>query len=349
MQTGHMLIKKIIILIIVPGCLIFIRTNGSVAHARIAKRYLKMASLAPKNLGWAKNIRQIMHPALDRVTNGELKLQWYWNGIMGDDKDYIEKMKANELDGAALTPIGLIMACPAMAVLQLPFLFNNYEEVDYIRDKMWQTFDKIAIKNGFKILIWADQDFDQLYSVKYQMRQWTDYKQAKIVIWNGIVEKKTFAAIGMSTISLRISNIFSALKQEMFDTYMGPAIWVVGAQLYPVFKYVNPIKMRYSPAGAVITINAWNLLPKSYRKGLKDVQMNEARKFCRQCRIDSQKAFQAMHKYGMQVTKTTPDTIKILKKKCLPLRKQFVGRLYSQAILTELLEHLSVFRSKETE
>jgi hypothetical protein len=65
--------------------------------------------------------------------------------------------------------------------------------------------------------------------------------------------------------------------------------------------------------------------------------------------MDSDKAFQAMVKYGMQVSRTDPATIKILKEKSLPLRNQLVGSLYSQAILDELLKHLSVFRSKETE
>lgn len=348
MRIRQTLTYKMMLLFLITFMLSLYKVSG-LAHARIAKKNLRMASLAPKNLGWAKNIREIMHPALDRITHNELKLKWYWNGIMGDDKDYIVKMKAGELDGAALTPEGMVMICPAMAVLQLPFLFNNYEEVDYIRNKMWHRFDTIATKNGFKILIWADQDFDQIYSVKYKMSKWTDFQQARIVMWNGIVEEKTFAAIGMSTIPIRISEIFLALKQEMFDTYMGPAIWVIGSQLYPIFKYANPIKMRYSPAGAVITLNVWNSLPQSYRNGLDDVRKKEAVKFCRQCRLDSQRAFQAMEKYGMQVTKSEPATICILKEKCLPLRTQFVGNFYSQAILSELLKHLSVFRSKETE
>ena len=335
-------------MIIITGVLTHHKMGGLV-HARVAKKYLKMASLAPKNVGWAKNIREIMLPALDKVTNSELRLKWFWNGILGDDKDYIEKMKAGELDGAALTPIGLVKACPEMAVLQLPFLFNNYEEIDYIRNRMWQTFDNIAIKNGFKILIWADQDFDQIYSVKYKMDKLSHFQQAHIVMWNGRIEKETFDALGVTTIPLSVSEIFSALKQEMFDTYIGPAVWVVGTQLYPHFKYVNPMKIRYSPAGAVLTLNVWHSLPQSYRDALNEVRNKESTRFCRQCRIDSHRAFQAMEKYGMQVTKTEPKTLRILKEKCLPLQKQFVGSLYSQAILTELLEHLSVFRSKETE
>ena len=313
MQTRHTLIYQMLLLLIITGALTHYDENGSLAHARGAKRHLKMASLAPKNMGWAKNIREMLHPALDRVTNSELKLKWYWNGILGDDKDYMEKMKAGEIDGAVLTPIGLVMACPAMAVLQIPFLFKNYDEVDYIRNKMWQTFDDIAIQNGFKFLIWADQDFDQIYSVKYKMTRWSDFQQAKIVLCNGIVEKKTFALIGMSTVPLSASEIFLALKQKMFDTYMGPAIGVVGFQLYPVFKYVNPIKMRYSPAVAVVTLNVWKSLPKSYRNGLVEIRNNDSIEFYRQCRIDSQKAFQAMEKYGMQVTKIEPATIRIFK------------------------------------
>ncbi|MBF0449526.1 MAG: TRAP transporter substrate-binding protein DctP [Candidatus Magnetomorum sp.] len=319
------------------------------AQAKTGIKYLKMASLAPKNVGWARNIRNIMHPALDRITHGKLKLKWFWGGIMGDDKDYIEKMKSGKLDGAALTSYGMILACPEMAVLELPFLFNNYDEVDYIREKMWKEFDVIAEKNGFKMLIWADQDFDQIYSVNYRMNQWTDFQQAKIIQWNGIVEKKTFEALHLSFVSLRVSEIYPAIQQNIANTYIGPAIWTVGSQLYPIFKHVNPIKLRYSPAGALITLDVWNSLPKHYRDAWEDIRKKEGNLFCHKTRKDSDKAFQAMEKYGMQVSTTDSATIKILKEQSLPLRKQLAGTLYSQAILDELLKHLSEFRSKETE
>jgi len=321
----------------------------SYSHAKRVKFHLKMASLAPKNVGWARNIRNIMHPALDRVTNGEMRLKWYWNGVMGDDKDYIKKINAGELDGAALTSFGLLLACPEMAVLELPFLFNNYAEVDYIREKMWDTFDAIAEKNGLKLIILADQDFDQIYSVKYPMNKWKHFQQAKIIQWNGIVEQKAFDLLGINYFSMDVSSIFSAIREKLADTYIGPALWVVGSQLYPDFKYVNPIKIRYSPAGTFLSLKVWKSLPQNYRNALIKVRKNEAKEFLKQCRVDSKKAYQAMKKYGMQASKTDPATIKILKDKSLPLRNQFLGKLYSQAILNELLKHLSDFRLKETE
>ena len=314
-----------------------------------ARRYLKMASLAPKNVGWAKNIRNVIHPALERISKGNLKIKWFWGGVMGDDQDYIELMKAGKLDGAALTSYGLVLACPEMAVLELPFMFNNYDEIDYIREKMRETFDKAFEKNGFKLIIWADQDFDQLYSVSLPMNQWKHFQQAKIIQWNGIVEKEMFESFQIQYISMGVSEVYPSINQKLADTYIGPAIWVVGSQLYPIFKHVNPIKIRYSPAGSIVTMKVWNSLPKHYQDQLTDVRLNEGKIFCKKSRNDSEKAFQAMVKYGMQVSKTKPATIKILEEKSLPLRKQLVGTLYSQAILDELLKHLSVFRSKETE
>lgn len=345
MQNRQMMIDKNALKMI---SLIFIVCFTVVfpAHAR---QYLKMASLAPKNVGWARNICKIMHPALERITKDKLKLKWFWGGIRGDDSDYIEQIKAGQLDGAALTSFGLILACPEMAVLETPFLFNSYEEVDYIRENMWKTFDYIAEKNGFKILIWADQDFDQIYSVTHPMKQFQHFQQAKFIQWNGIVEQKMFETLQFNFLSMKVSEIYPSIEQNIADTYIGPSIWVVGSQLYPIFKYINPMKIRYSPAGAVLSLKIWNSLPKQYQDALTEVRTYEGKLFCQKTRMDSDKAFQAMVKYGMQVSQTDPATIKILKEKSLPLRNQLVGSLYSQAILDELLNHLSVFRSKETE
>ena len=316
-------------------------------QASAKKWVIKMATMAPKSVGWAKNIRNIMHPVIDKATDGNIKLKWYWGGVLGDDKDYIQKMKIGQIDGAALSGQGVVIACPEMAVLELPFMFKNYDEVDYIRVKMQKTFDEIAAKHNYKLVIWADQDFDQIYSIKYPMATLDDFSSAKIITWYGPLEQKVLQKLGASPIPVNVPEIVSSMRQGIADTVISPSIAVVGFQMYTIIKYVNPINIRYSPAISICSLDFWNQFPKKYRDNLDSVRTNEVIEFIKRCRVDSDKAYQAMIKYGMKETKMTQADLDEFEKKCRELWYELAGVQYSRATLDELIHHLEEFRAKK--
>jgi len=305
---------------------------------------IKVATLAPKSLGWAQNIRKIMNPAIKKATDGNVKLKWYWGGIMGDDIDYIKKMKEGQIDGAAFSGQGTVIACPEMAVLELPFLFRNYAEVDYIRDRMRGTFDKISEQHGYKLIIWSDQDFDQIYSTKYEMNQLSDFKKAKLISWYGELEQVVLKSLGANPIPVGVPEVVLSMRQGIADTVIAPAIAVVGFQMYTLVRYVNSMNIRYSPACCFVRLDFWNKIPKPYRDKLDGIRNNEAVVFRETCRKDSQKAYDAMIKYGINESNVNADQISIIQKKCEKVWDALAGKLYSKSLLKEVKDRLAEYR-----
>jgi hypothetical protein len=72
-------------------------------------------------------------------------------GQQGDERDFVRKIKLGQLDGAAVTAIGLSMIDESIRVLELPMMFATTDEVDYVADKMWPYFQKKFEKKGFKL------------------------------------------------------------------------------------------------------------------------------------------------------------------------------------------------------
>jgi len=322
--------------------LLMLATNCS--EAASAKYCLKMATLAPKTVGWARHIQIIMHPAIKKATDGQVKLKWYWGGVMGDDRDYVQKMQIGQLDGAALSGQGVVLACPEMAVVELPFMFENYEEVDYIRKVMRDDFDQIASQNGYKIFIWADQDFDQIYSVKYEMSQMDHFKKASILTWYGDLEMALLSELGSDPIPVTVPEISSSIRQGVVDTFIAPSVWVIGSQMYTIMKYVNPVKIRYSPAAAFITLKSWNKIPEKYQKSLLDLRDTAAITFCNKCRDDSIKAYKAMIKYGVKESLMTPTVLADFQSRTKKIWYDLVGKKYQRKTLDKLISQLENFR-----
>lgn len=306
----------------------------------------KLASLAPKNIGWAKHIREIIHPALKNATQGNVELKWFWNGVMGNDKDYIQKMKIGQLHGAAFSGQGVVLVCPEMSVLELPFLFRDYDEVDYVRQKMIKTFDRYVEHRGYKLIIWADQDFDQIYSVKYKMDRLEDFGKARFLTWYGPMEHKLLTTLGSSPVPSNVTEVSPSIVQGVGDALIAPAIWVLGTQLYTRFKYVNPVHIRYSPTAVFVTMDAWNSIPKTYQKNIIAMRSKEAYTFRKKTRQDSKKSYDVMvAKGGLQVTHMKPEDLNQLREESMKIWDDMAGHDFPKELLDEVRSHLKQYRA----
>jgi len=69
-------------------------------------------------------------------TGNAVQFKIYAGGVMGDERDMIRKLHIGQIHSAVLTSAGLSNIIPDMDVLQIPFLFNTYDEVDHVLARM---------------------------------------------------------------------------------------------------------------------------------------------------------------------------------------------------------------------
>lgn len=305
----------------------------------------KMATLAPDGVGWARHIKDVVLPAVREATENNMAVKIYWGGVMGDEEEYVKKMRIGQLQGAGMAGQGATLICPEMAVLELPFIFRSWQEVDYIKRVMSPTFDGLMRENGYFMLAWADQDFDQIYSLNKPIADAKDFAGQRFVEWYGPIEVDTLEALKAQPIPVQVPEITSAVRQGQFDAAIGPGLWIVGAQLYTVIKYVNPIKIRYSPSLIVVTMDAWNELPDAYKQKLYAERDGIITEYCRRLREDNEKGLQAMIDYGLKRVDSTPEQVAVIMEKTRPVWDKLADDLYPRELLDEMLANLADFRS----
>jgi TRAP-type C4-dicarboxylate transport system substrate-binding protein len=310
-----------------------------------AKFVWHFATIIPRDMQWGVQYRNVILPALQEATNNNLWVKIYWNGIQGSDQEVIEKLNAGKLQGAGFDTRGTSLVCPEFSVLQLPFLFENYAEVDFIRSKMWESFEGFLSQRGLTLALWLDQDFDQIYSTRWALSEPGLFARTTFLNWNGPLEKRVVELLGGKTMPVAINQAVGHVKRGEADAGIAPAIWIVGAQLYGELRYIVPIPIRYAPAAVVIANPAWAMLPKSYyedflgyRKGM-ETSMNLA------IRQDNEKCLDAMARYGCAVLQPSPASLAVLKQKTQPVWQEMAGVLYPQALLDEVLGYLEDFRA----
>lgn len=304
----------------------------------------KIATLAPRGIGWARHAEEVMIAETAKSTDNTVKVEVFWNGVMGDDEDYLAKMRIDQLQDAGFSGQGASLACPEFSVLSLPFLFNNYEEVDYIRDEMFSDFDALFSNYGLKILYWADQDFDQIYSKVSPMETVDDFRKMRFVLWCGPMEGALFNALDADCTPLNVPESVSAMRQGVVDSAIAPAVWMVGAHLYTEVKYVNTTKIRYSPSAIVVTTKAWGQMAPKYKAQYEKERDAVTRNFVSFIRRDNKRGLVAMLRYGIKKTSMPEPEQEKLRKKAMSVYAQLTDIAYPSDLLAEIQGRLESFR-----
>jgi len=334
--------------IMLACCLVFFFVCTSPCFCKETKGWsakYKVATLAPDGVSWGKQVKIVLLPAVKKVTNGTLTFKVYWGGVMGDDEDYIKKMRIGQLDGAGMSGQGSLLAVPEMMVMELPFLFDNWGEVDHVKTKMAPVFDEIAEKHDYVAMAYVDQDFDRFFSSKYDMSKLEHFSQAKILTWVGDLEAAVLQSVGSTPIPVNMPETPSSIRQGMGNMIIAPAAWGVGTQMYTILKYVSPLKIRYSPGLVLFTYEAFMNMPKEYRDAYFRVRQGVIDEFCAAVRSDNEKCLAGMLKYGVKEVAMGPDDQKEFMKRTRKVWDEQADKLYPEELLEQLLEHLEEYRS----
>src|SRR6185503_15273100 len=123
------------------------------AHAEPVE--LRLATLAPNGSAWAK-IMEEGSARLSAETQGRASFRIYFNGSQGSERDVVRKMKLGQLDGAALTTVGLGMILPEVQVFQLPYLFESEAQVDHVREVLGPEISRRFADAGYVLVSWGD-------------------------------------------------------------------------------------------------------------------------------------------------------------------------------------------------
>ncbi|MBI5845884.1 MAG: TRAP transporter substrate-binding protein DctP [Deltaproteobacteria bacterium] len=334
-------------------CLVFIfassvfAANAPKAKAAPAKKgkiVWRVATVVPGGMGWSKRAKEILLPYIDRFTGGELDVKIFWGGIKGDDDAILRQVKRGELEGGGFSGYGTVAACREFSVLTLPFLFKNFDEVDFIRKSMYPEFDRHAENRGMKLLLWVDQDFDQIYSMKHDLTSLAKIRASHFVRWYGDIEKHLFTTLGVKSTPASITDINRIIGKGEVDAAIAPAMWVLGSQIFPFVKYILPVKVRYSPVTVMISKKVWNAAPEQYRIDYMKEREAITREFNDYSRKDSERCMRAMIAYGIVEVKIDQKEGAQLQAMAKTVWKRAAGDLYPQSLLDEVIAKLEQYR-----
>jgi TRAP-type transport system periplasmic protein len=186
----------------------------SVASASVT---LKIGTLAPADSSWGHELKK-WAAAVASETNGDVTLDFAWNGQAGDEKLMVEKIRSGQLDAAAVTAIGLGQT-GVMDVLafQLPGLFSNWAQLDRARDAVKDDLERKFEAKGFTVLGWGDVGAAKTMSIGFEVRTPQDLHGKGVFTLPGDpISPAVFATVGgLTPRELSVPEIFPHLGADV--------------------------------------------------------------------------------------------------------------------------------------
>lgn len=272
---------------------------------------LKFATLAPQGSTWM-NLIADWAKSVEQESNGRLKFKLYPGGISGDEPDVLRKIRFGQLHGGAMTGHGIGYIYSPVRVLEIPFLFRSYDEVDHVRALLMPEIRRGFRDNGFELLGWMEVGFIQLFS-QQPIYSLDDLRKRRIWLWQGDpLGAAFFTASGISPVPLSITEVFTSLSTGLIDTTIAPPLGAIALQWFSKTPYMTNIPVMDGIGGLLVSRQFFDRLPPDLQELLRRTGEETGRRLLAATRRDNEKSLQVLRQHGITFTSEWKDSEAVL-------------------------------------
>lgn len=318
-------------------------SSARTAHADNVE--LRIATLAPSGSPWMEVLDKAASETKEK-TGGRITLKYFEGGQQGDERDFVRKINLGQLDGAAVTAVGLSMIDESIRVLELPMMFESAEEFDYVADKLWPYFQKKFEAKGFRLNDRGEVGWIYFLS-KAKVEKLADLRGQKLWLWgDDQLVGSVFKKLGLNGVPLGVPEVDAALTSGKIDACYSSPVAAVALQWYSKVHFMTSMPMSFAMGATVISTKAYKKLSPEDAKVLEDVSRANAKKLRKTIRKANEDAKGTMSRKGVTVVPTPIAMVDEFTKMATQIWSELAGKIYSKEELKMVLDARDEYRAK---
>ena len=228
---------------------------------------IKLGTLAPDGSPWHQAL-QSMGERWRKISAGQVKLVIYPGGVLGDEPDMVNKMRIRQIQAAGLSGAGLSGIEPGVMALQIPMMFDSYEELDYVRERVAPRLEKMVEARGYVVLNWGDVGWVHFFTTRPASRM-GDMRKMKLLTLAGDNDTlELWKANGFRAVPLAATDILTGLQTGLVEAVPNTPLFALLDQSFGIAR--NMIDVKWAPliGATVITRRMWDSLPAAQRSDM---------------------------------------------------------------------------------
>lgn len=250
-------------------------------------------------VGHATPVTDAMHLAwtffkekVEANSNGELQVEIFPNGALGNDRELAEAVMLGELACTSVSSSPLAAFVPDLFILDVPFSFTTRDSVWKALDgPLGQALDASMEKKGVVNLGYWENGFRNITNNVRPIRSPKDLEGVKLRTMENPIHMAAWKALGANPTPMSFGEVFTALQQGTVDGQENPYALIYHCKFYEVQKYISDSRHIFTAYVPIMSKEFLDDLSDEQRavvlqaaKEMRDYQRQLAVKLDEECR-----------------------------------------------------------------
>ena len=264
---------------------------------------IKIATIVPNQSAWMKEMR-VAGDTIKERTAGRVNLKFYGGGVQGPSPKVLQKIKIGQLQGGVFAPTDFIKEYGDVNLYGLPFVFESWDEMRYVRKQMDPD-----LAAGFENLGFVTFGFVGSFSMilsNEPVRSQSDLRGKKVWLPEGdLITFEALRALNLSPVSLPVTDVLTGLQTGLLDMAAIPPEVAVALQWHTRVKYFTDMPVLYAMSFLAINKRTMDQLSPEDRAVVTEVLKATYAKMDARSATESLEAQKALTEFG--IIKVEPD------------------------------------------
>ena len=279
---------------------------------------IKLGTLAPNGSTWHELLKE-MAVRWGEASKDGVKLRIYAGGTQGNEGEMVRKMAVGQLQGAAVTTVGLHDIAAEPQALTVPLMFDSAAELQKALPILEPKLDVLLEKKGYVPLTWGAIGAIKLFCTK-PFKTPAEAAGAKIFAWEGDPGSvKAWKAAGFNPVVLSSTDVITSLQTGMIECIPNVPLYVLTARLFEKAPYMIDVNWGWLVGATVVRKDAWEKIPADLRPRLLAISRELGKKVDVEVARLNTEAVAAMEKQGLKVVKVDAAAWRAMAEKSWPV------------------------------
>ena len=284
---------------------------------------------------------------VNQKSGGKFKVQTFGSGSLGGDAQVISSLQGGTVDMTMVSPGLLTGMVKEFTLLDLPFLFNSYHEVDAVLDGPVgkKLLERLPEKGLIGLGYW-DHGFRNVTNSKRPITKVEDMAGLKIRVIQIPIFISMFTALGANPVPMSFTELYPALETKTVDGQENPMATIETSKFYEVQKFASLTQHVYNPLVVIFSKRTWDRLASDDRKMIQEAATEAGVYERKVSREENDKATENLKKRGMAVNEISPQEVARMREKTKPVTDKFVKES-GEATAKEIYAEIDKVREKK--
>jgi len=304
---------------------------------------LRLGSVLPANSLWDRSLKEMAN-GWQQATGGRVRLQV--RPSPGDEATLLRRMRMNNPQVAALSPLGLQEIDEAFNVFGVPFFFESEAEAVQVLEDLTPRLRAVLAENNLVLLNWGHGGWVHIFSGT-SIATLDDLRGAKLFTSAGDDGAVNwYKENGFQPVPLALTDVLMGLNTGLIDAYPSSPYSALVFQWYRQTSHMLDVPLAPLFGATVMSQRAWQRISDADQKAILDVAADTQQSIFVEVPQQDDEAVREMKSRGLNVAGVSESQASALRSEAENLTASWRGSMVPRDIYDAAVEARNRYRSR---